>query len=75
MTTYEYKTLSYPLKRGLLTQRKGLDRQSLTRELNLLGSEGWELTGQFTEVSDGFSRRVVMILKRPILDNFHNEEE
>lgn len=75
MTTYEYKTLSYPLKRGLLTQRKGLNRQSLTRELNQLGSEGWELTGQFTEVADGFSRRVVMILKRPILPQFHNEEE
>ena len=75
MITYKYKTLSYTLKRGLLTQRKGLDQQTLTNELNQLGSEGWELTGQFTEVADGFSRRVVMIMKRPMVEDDYREEE
>lgn len=75
MTTYEYKTLSYPLKRGLLTQRKGLDRKTLTKELNALGSDGWELSGQFTEQEQGFSRRLVLIFKRPIWAQDSGEEE
>lgn len=78
MTTFEYRTLSYPLKRGLLSQHKGIDKKTLTEQLNKLGRDGWELTGQITEQANGFSRRAVFVLKRALpaeLEGHQDEEE
>lgn len=64
MQRWEYKTLKVEAK-GWLGGK--LDAEELTRELNALGRDGWELVS-ITDLNmvDGMTRQVVAVLKRPV---------
>ena len=64
MKKFEYKILDVPAK-GFLGGK--INFQELTDKLNTMGKEGWELvTGTDTNMHQGASRGLVMILKREI---------
>lgn len=73
---FEYKTITHTVKRTLFSKRKYTTETSdLEAELDQLGKIGWELTGQFTQVYNGFTDKVVFIFKRPLLTFSDDEEE
>ena len=62
---WEYMTLMLPAT-GLVLGGK-IDGQEFTNRLNRLGGEGWELVTVFdTNMSEGKTRDVIAVLKRPL---------
>lgn len=62
MEQYEYKTLAYDTK-GFWGGT--LDTEQFERELNCLGSEGWEMVSSLsTTQTYGSSKSVVCVFKR-----------
>lgn len=62
MAKWEYKTIKVKL-----TGITGgiLDTEEFDYELNLLGSQGWELVSAFTtNASNGYSRDAIAVFKR-----------
>jgi hypothetical protein len=73
---FEYKTITHSVKRFLFSERKKKkSTRDLETQLNQLGQFGWELTGQFTQQTNGFTEKVVLVLKRPITANTSWDEE
>lgn len=63
---YEYVVLMVAADTGWFTLGGKVDGEKLSGELNRLGREGWELVSTFdTNMAQGATRDVVMILKRP----------
>ena len=65
---WEYRTVAFPIPRGFFPFKAGgqVADQDLTRELNEMGREGWELVSAFdTNYEGGSTNLVVCILKRP----------
>jgi hypothetical protein len=63
---YEYTVLMVAAKFGFFTMGGVIDGEKLSSELNRLGREGWELVSTFdTNMAQGATRDVVLILKRP----------
>lgn len=64
MNQFEYKVLDVPAK-GFFGGK--INYQELADKLNLLGKEGWELVSSTdTNMYEGASRGLILILKRPI---------
>lgn len=64
MPRWEYMTLQVAAT-GLLGG--DVDANALTERLNALGADGWELASAFdTNMSQGRTRDVLLILKRPL---------
>lgn len=64
MTRFEYKVLDVPAK-GFFGGK--INYQQLAEKLNALGEEGWELiTSTDTNMWEGASRGIILILKRPL---------
>lgn len=64
MNLFEYKVLDVPAK-GFFGGK--INYQELADKLNELGLEGWELvSGTDTNMHQGGSRGLILILKRPI---------
>ena len=65
MTRWEYATVKFEPK-GWFGGKT--DPDQLQEHLNILGDEGWEVTGIIeTNSSQGSTREVVILLKRPKL--------
>ena len=61
---WEYKTLTFEAA-GFWSGGGKLDAQLLDEQLNLLGSQGWELVSVFdTTKLEGQTRQVYAVLKR-----------
>ncbi len=67
MMKYKYKVLKYDMKWKSLETRLLTDFEAIEKELNELGSEGWELVKQ-TSVhgAHGYTNAIVVTLKKPI---------
>ena len=66
--TWQYRTFALPIPRGFFPFTAGgqVEGEDLTRPLNLLGAEGWELVSAFdTNYEGGSTNMVVCVLKRP----------
>ncbi|OLY92854.1 protein of unknown function [Cnuella takakiae] len=64
MTRFEYKVLDVPAK-GFFGGK--INYQELADKLNTLGADGWELVSSTdTNMYEGASRGIILILKRPI---------
>lgn len=59
MTRYEYKVVSFG------SMWKTFDQEKLEEELNVLGSQGWELVAKEARSQGGASSGLVLIFKRP----------
>ena len=66
MEGYEYKQLRYETDFGFFSGT-GFDEDDMTRTINQLGAEGWELVSVYTiEKVKGGTKYVVAALKRRI---------
>lgn len=64
MNHFEYKVLDIPAK-GFFGGK--INYQQLADKLNELGAQGWELiTSTDTNMWEGASRGIILILKRPL---------
>ena len=66
---WQYRTVAFSIPRGFFPFKAGgqVDDEEITRTLNRLGSEGWELVSAFdTSYEGGSTNTVVCILKRPV---------
>jgi len=62
---WEYMTIMLEASRWFLGGK--FDGQQFNERLNQLGAEGWELVNVFdTNYSEGGTRDVVAVLKRPL---------
>jgi hypothetical protein len=65
MNRWEYKTIEIPVEWNWRGEKRD-DANALSRELNALGEQGWELVNAFDlNIGHGASRFVVALLKRP----------
>jgi hypothetical protein len=65
---WQYRTVAFPIARGFFPFKAGgqVEQDEITRALNELGGEGWELVSAFdTNYEGGSTNTVVCILKRP----------
>ena len=65
---WQYHTVAFSIGRGFFPFKAGgqVDDDEITRTLNELGNEGWELVSAFdTNYEGGSTNSVVCILKRP----------
>ena len=66
---WQYRTVALSIPRGLALFTAGgqVEDEEITRALNQLGRDGWELVSAFTTACEGGATdRVVCILKRPV---------
>ncbi len=66
MDKFEYKTLTIALKKAAFSSRK-IDGESLSKELNEFGENGWELVSKIDSVTDGWTSQIVLVFKRKIM--------
>ncbi len=65
---WQYHTVAFSIPRGFFPLKAGgqVDDAEMTRTLNELGGDGWELVSAFdTNYEGGSTNTVVCILKRP----------
>ena len=66
MTRWEYQTITFDFS-GWFTRAGNVDGQAIAETLNKVGADGWELVSMFdTNRTDGATRFVVAVLKRPL---------
>ena len=66
---WQYRTVGFSIPRGFFPFQAGgqVEDEELTRELNQLGKDGWELVSAFgTNYEGGSTNTIVCILKRPV---------
>ena len=66
---WQYKTIAFNIRRGFFPFTPGgqIEEDEITRTLNELGKEGWELVSAFdTNYEGGSTNAVVCILKRRV---------
>jgi hypothetical protein len=65
MKKFEYKVLKMDITGGFFSMGGKVDENALSKYINKLGVEGWELVNSFdTNMAQGTSRDLVMIFKR-----------